>query len=93
MTPLLSDLIRDEAATRAQRLALLVEMTAWHFGQAQDRKQVRGAAPVLLAEWHLGQAARLAREVAEREWRRCAAADRDADHPGAHGGAETGTAP
>jgi len=93
VTPLLSDATRDEAATRAQRLALLVEMTAWHFGQAQDRRQVKGSAPVLLAEWHLGQAARLAREVADRERRRCAAADSDAEHRGTHASAETGTSP
>jgi hypothetical protein len=54
-------------------MALLVELTEWHFAQAQARTQVKGAAPALLAEWHLGQAARLAREVAEQERRRCAA--------------------
>src|SRR5918995_902055 len=59
-------------SARAERMALLVELTAWHFGQAQVRTRLKGAAPALLAEWHLGQAARLARDVAEQERRRCA---------------------
>jgi len=75
VTSLLTDVVRDEAAIGAERMALLVEITAWHFGQAQVRTRVKGAAPALLAEWHLGQAARLAREVAEQECRRCAEAD------------------
>jgi hypothetical protein len=62
-----------DAAASAERMALLVELTEWHFAQAQPRSQVKDAAPALLAEWHLGQAARLAREVAEQERRRCVA--------------------
>ena len=72
MTHQLTDVVRDAAAIRAERMALLVELTAWHFGQAQVRTRLKGAAPALLAEWHLGQAARLARDVAEQERRRCA---------------------
>ena len=74
VTPQLTDVVRDAAAIGAERMALLVELTEWHFSHAQARTQVKGAASALLTEWHLRQAARLAREIAEQERRRCAEA-------------------
>ena len=91
MTTHLTAVVGDAAAS-AERMALLVELTEWHFAQAQPRSQVKDAAPALLAEWHLGQAARLAREVAERERRRCAASHGQGS-PSVSDGAEARDAP
>ena len=91
MTTHLTAVVGDAAAS-AERMALLVELTEWHFAQAQPQSQVKDAAPALLAEWHLGQAARLARELAEQERRRCAANHRKGS-PSVSGGTEARDAP
>jgi hypothetical protein len=74
VTALFTDIVLDEAAIRAQRLALLVELTAEQFSLAHVGAADRDHAVVLAASRHLELAAGLAREVADRERTRCVTA-------------------
>jgi hypothetical protein len=69
-----ADVVLDDAAIEAQRLALLAELTAERFDLAYVRGGERGNPTELAAARHLERGARLAREAAERERGRCAAA-------------------
>ena len=66
--------VLDDAAIETQRLALLAELTAERFDLAYVRGGERGNPTELAAVRHLERGARLAREAAERERGRCAAA-------------------
>jgi hypothetical protein len=74
VTSLWTDVVLDDAAIEAQRLAVLAELTAERFDLAYVRAGQRGNSTELAAARHLEQGARLAREAAERERGRCAAA-------------------
>jgi hypothetical protein len=74
VTALFTDVILDDAAVRAQRLALLAELTAEQFSLAYVGAADRVHAAELTAARHLELAARLAREAADRERARCATA-------------------
>ena len=80
VSALFTDVVLDDAAIRAQRLALLAELTAEQFSLAYVGAPDRGHAAELAAR-HLELAAGLAREAADRERARCASAvdGRDAD--------------
>jgi hypothetical protein len=65
------DVVLDAEAIQAQRLALLVELTAERVGSAD-----LGGRSGRCAVFHLEQAAHLARQVAELERARCAALTR-----------------
>jgi hypothetical protein len=73
VTPLYTDVVLDDAAVQAERLALLVELTAERFGHAQAHPSVCDDLTGLAAARHLERAASLAREAADRERTRCAA--------------------
>ncbi|MGH3737780.1 MAG: hypothetical protein ACRDT6_19535 [Micromonosporaceae bacterium] len=81
VTALFTDVVLDDAAVRAQRLALLAELTAEQFSLAYVGAADRGHASEVAAVRHLELAAGLARRVADRERVRCASAmdDRVAD--------------
>jgi hypothetical protein len=74
VTSLFTGVVLDDAAIEAQRLALLAELTAERFDLAYVRTGERGNPTELAAARHLERGARLAREAAERERARCAAA-------------------
>ena len=74
VTSLWTDVVLDEAAIEAQRLAVLAELTAERFDLAYVRAGERGNPTELAAARYLERGARLAREAAERERGRCAAA-------------------
>jgi hypothetical protein len=73
VTGLFTDGVLDDAAIRAQRLALLVELTAEQFSLAYVGAADRGHAAELAAR-HLELAAWLARKAADRERARCTTA-------------------
>jgi hypothetical protein len=68
------DVVLGAEAIQAQRLALLVELTAERLGRAH-----LGGRSGWCAAFHLELAAHLARQVSEREPARCAAKTRRAD--------------
>jgi hypothetical protein len=74
VTSLWTDVVLDDAAIAAQRLALLAELTAERFDLAYVRAGQRGNQTELAAARHLERGARLARDAAERERGRCAVA-------------------
>jgi hypothetical protein len=74
VTPLWTDVVLDDKAIEAQRLALLAELTAERFDMAYVRTGDRGNPTELAAARHLERGARLAREAAEQERGRCAVA-------------------
>jgi hypothetical protein len=74
VTPLWTDVVLDDTAIEAQRLALLAELTAERFDLAYVRAGHRGNPTELAAARHLERGARLAREAAELERVRCAGA-------------------
>ena len=74
ITGLWTDVVLDDAAIEAQRLALLAELTAERFSMAYVRAGQRGNPTELAAARHLERGARLAREAAELDRGRCAAA-------------------
>ena len=73
VTSLWTEVVLDDTAIEAQRLALLAELTAERFDLAYVRGGERGNPTELAAARHLERGARLAREAAERERGRCAA--------------------
>ena len=74
VTALFTDVVLDDAAIRAQRLALLAELTAEQFSLAYLGAADRAHAAETAAAQHLELAAGLAREAADRERARCAIA-------------------
>ena len=74
VTALFTDVVLDDAAIRAQRLALLAELTAEQFSLAYVGATDRGHAAETAAARHLEIAAGLAREAADRQRARCATA-------------------
>jgi hypothetical protein len=74
LTALFTDVVLDDAAIRAQRLALLAELTAEQFSLAYVGVADRSGAAEIAATRHLELAAGLAREAADRERTRCATA-------------------
>jgi hypothetical protein len=74
VTSLWTDVVLDEAAIESQRLALLAELTAERFDLKYVRAGERGNSTELAAARHLERGARLARQAAEQERSRCAAA-------------------
>ena len=74
VTSLWTDVVLDDAAIEAQRLALLAELTAERFNLAYVRAGQRGNPTELAAARHLERGARLAREAADLDRSRCAAA-------------------
>jgi hypothetical protein len=73
VTSLFTNVVLDDASVQAERLALLVELTAERFGHAYGRPRVCDDLTGLAAARHLERAASLAREAADRERTRCAA--------------------
>jgi hypothetical protein len=73
VTPLFTNVVLDDAAVQAERLALLVELTAERFGHAYAPPKGCDDLTGLAAIRHLERAAGLAREAADRERTRCAA--------------------
>ena len=74
VTGLWIDVVLDDAAIEAHRLALLAELTAERFNMTYVRAGQRGNPIELAAARHLERGARLAREAAELDRSRCAAA-------------------
>ena len=70
-----TDVVLDDAAIEAQRLALLAELTAERFNMAYVRAGQHGNPTELAAARHLERGARLAREAADLGRSRCAATD------------------
>lgn len=70
---LFAEVALDRRATRAERLALLVELVAEQFSSAGADAAGDGRSAQLAAARHLERAANLARKAADRERARCAA--------------------
>jgi len=71
---LFTEVALDRRAIQAERLALLAELVAEQFSNAGADVAEEGRPAVLAAIHHLERAADLAREAANRERARCAAA-------------------
>ena len=71
---LFTEVALDRKAIQAERLALLAELVAEQFRNAGADVAEDGRPAVLAAMHHLERAADLAREAADRERVRCAAA-------------------
>jgi hypothetical protein len=71
---LFTEVALDRKAIQAERLALLAELVAEQFGYTDADAAGHGRPAVLAAVHHLERAADLAREAADRERARCAAA-------------------
>jgi len=83
VTALFTYVVLDDTAVRAERLALLVELTAEQLGKGNACAGVAASVAGLDVLRHLECAARLAREVAEGERARCVATYGGAVHAGA----------
>jgi hypothetical protein len=71
--PLFTEVVVDDGAIQAERLALLAELGAEQFHNAGPTQSESGRRRWLLAARHMKCAAHLARMVADRERARCAA--------------------
>jgi hypothetical protein len=73
VTALFTDVVLDDTAVRAERLALLAELTAEQLGTGYACAGVATSVAGLDVVRHLECAASLARVVADRERARCVA--------------------
>jgi hypothetical protein len=71
--PLFTEVVLDDRAIQAERLALLAELGAEQFHNAGSTQPEGGRSRWRLAARHMECAAHLARMVADREQARCAA--------------------
>ena len=71
--PLFTEVVLDDGAIQAERLALLAQLGAEQFHNAGPTKSEGSRLRWLLAARHMECAAHLARMVADRERARCAA--------------------
>jgi hypothetical protein len=71
--PLFTEVVLDDGAIQAERLALLAQLGAEQFHNAGPTHSEGGRSRWLLAARHMECAAHLARMVADQERARCAA--------------------